>query len=157
MNVEHLADLQFRLISHKDAAALFTLLSFEAVAQFNDYAPITCKGDVRDLIQGDIEMQLEQTGCRLAIVHRKCLIGTVGLYNLQDSCAELGFELHPDYWGQGLMQRAVGHLLARYNNYLESDISVVTARVDKRNTRCCNTLLSLGFTRIDETRWRKQL
>ncbi|MEO2279454.1 GNAT family N-acetyltransferase [Pseudoalteromonas pernae] len=157
MNVEAKSDLQLRLINHKDAQAIFDLLSLAQVAQFNDYLMPREKADARELIQGDIEMQFEQTGCRLGIILHTKLIGTVGLYNIHEGVAELGFELHPDFWGLGYMQCAVKILMSTYHQYVDTDLVSLNARVHEQNRRCGRTLRSLGFIQTSNTQWTKSL
>jgi ribosomal-protein-alanine N-acetyltransferase len=39
------------------------------------------------------------------------LIGSIGYYNLQSNQAEIGYDLAPRYWGQGLMTEALEALV----------------------------------------------
>jgi RimJ/RimL family protein N-acetyltransferase len=66
-------------------------------------------------------------------------IGKAGAWQLP----EIGFLLHPDLWGRGLMREAlealIPHLFARH------DLPRLTAEADPRNTRSLGLLARLGF------------
>ena len=156
MNCARELGLSIRPINHKDALAIYQVLSHPDVAKYNDYPLVVSKADARDLIQGDIEMLLEGVGARFAIMLDNRLIGTCGLFNIYQGCAELGFELHPDFWGRGLMQRALQHLFQSYSQYLHVSLQLLHARVHPHNSRCCSTLKALGFSQ-DKQRWQKKL
>lgn len=68
------------------------------------------------------------------------VIGKAGAWALP----EVGFILHPDHWGQGLAQEAmgavIGHLEAEFPGLPE-----LTAEVDPRNTASLRLLARLGF------------
>lgn len=67
------------------------------------------------------------------------VIGKVGCYRLPD----VGYILHPDYWGRGLafeaMAAVVGHIFAT------RDLDALTADVDPRNAASLRLLARLGF------------
>ena len=56
---------------------------------------------------------------------------------------EIGFVLHPDFWGKGLAHEAVGaaieHVLATF------PIAAIIADVDPRNAASLRLLTRLGF------------
>lgn len=58
---------------------------------------------------------------------------------------EVGFLLHPDFWGRGLMREAMAVLIP----YLfdAHDVPELTADVDPRNAASLGLLKSLGFRR----------
>jgi RimJ/RimL family protein N-acetyltransferase len=73
------------------------------------------------------------------IEHDGAVIGKAGCWRMP----EIGFILHPDYWGRGLAREAVGavidHVFARF------DIPAIIADVDPRNSASLTLLGSLGF------------
>ncbi|RZF80247.1 N-acetyltransferase [Pseudoalteromonas sp. CO325X] len=140
--------LSLRPIGHKDAPAMFAILSQPLVFRFNDYLPPKTKTEVRSMIQADIELLLKGQGVRFAIIHQHQVIGSCGLYNIAQGCAELGFELHPQHWGKGYMQAAIALLLAEYGRYIDKPLTRIQARVMVENHRSINTLTRAGFKPI---------
>ena len=67
------------------------------------------------------------------------VIGKAGCWRLP----EIGYILHPDYWGQGLATEAltavIGHVFAG------RDVDAITADVDPRNEASLKLLARLGF------------
>ena len=61
------------------------------------------------------------------------IIGTICLWNLsrKERCAEIGYELHPDFQGQGLMQEAVEVVLAY--GFEEMKLKNIEAYLHKKN------------------------
>ena len=71
------------------------------------------------------------------------VIGKAGLWRMP----EIGFIVHPKYWGQGFAFEALSAVIPRAFNKFE--INAITADVDPRNNACLNLLKRLEF---DETR-----
>jgi RimJ/RimL family protein N-acetyltransferase len=71
--------------------------------------------------------------------HQGRVIGKAGAWQVP----EVGFILHPDFWGQGLVAEAMAaiipHLFARH------PVDRLTAEADPRNTASCRVLTQLGF------------
>jgi RimJ/RimL family protein N-acetyltransferase len=96
------------------------VLTYQADPRFLRSAPWThrLQEDVERLVQDFIRWQHEQPRCKyqLAIVlpTTHLLIGTCGIRMATADAqeAELGYELHPDYWGQGYVTEAAWRMLA---------------------------------------------
>jgi ribosomal-protein-alanine N-acetyltransferase len=75
------------------------------------------------------------------------LIGTCGYFRweLEHHRAEIGYDLWPDYWGQGLMPEALTTLL-RFG-FVEMDLNRVEATTHTQNERSQRVLARLGFQR----------
>jgi ribosomal-protein-alanine N-acetyltransferase len=75
------------------------------------------------------------------------LIGTCGYckWDRQHRHAEIGYDLWPDYWGQGLMPEALWALL-RYG-FQEMELNRVEATTHTENRRSQRVLEKLGFQR----------
>ena len=75
------------------------------------------------------------------------LIGTVGIFrwDKQHHRAEIGYDLCPIYWGQGLMPEAL-QVLMRYG-FEEMDLNRVEATTHTENQRSQRVLAKLGFQR----------
>lgn len=67
------------------------------------------------------------------------VIGKAGFYRLP----EIGYLLHPNWWGQGLGREAVGAVIARV--WRRFDLPRITADVDPRNVASLRLLKSFGF------------
>jgi ribosomal-protein-alanine N-acetyltransferase len=76
-----------------------------------------------------------------------CLIGTCGYFkwDARHHHAEIGYDLWPDYWGQGLMPEALTALL-RFG-FVEMDLNRVEATTHTENERSQRVLTKLGFRR----------
>jgi len=94
-----------------DDQALFRLRSDERVNRFLDRPPTTTLDEARTFIE-KIETAIkngESFYWVLALKKENQLIGTICYWNLvrEDDQAEIGYELHPDFQGKGIMQEAV--------------------------------------------------
>jgi len=73
------------------------------------------------------------------IEHAGAVIGKAGCWGMP----EIGFILHPDYWGRGFAREAVGavvdHVFAHF------DVPAIIADVDPRNRASLALLGRLGF------------
>jgi RimJ/RimL family protein N-acetyltransferase len=73
------------------------------------------------------------------IEYRGRAIGKAGCWRLP----EVGFILHPDFWGQGLAKEALGAVIARV--FERFAVEALIADVDPRNERCLGLLRRFGF------------
>lgn len=155
-----LTDITLRLVSHKDCQAIWDILKNPLVQEFNDYPLTITKGDVRDLIQGDIERAYTLEGSRFVIVINLTgqVVGSIGLFNINklDHSAYIGFELAPEFFGQGIMYKAVNILLYKTIKHHAYQINKIIADVKPGNLACINLLKKLGFTNKQLT-WEKLL
>lgn len=111
----------------------------EDIAQTLQFLRRFLKGYGHD---GRVEYILEKDG--------RC-IGKAGLW--QD--AEVGYILHPDFWGQGLAYEAMAAILIEIARR-RPDLTRLTADLDPRNTASIRLLEKLGFTH-DRTEIRDYL
>jgi RimJ/RimL family protein N-acetyltransferase len=68
------------------------------------------------------------------------VIGKAGCWRLP----EIGFILHPDFWGRGLASEALSAVIARV--FTAFPVAAIEADVDPRNARSLELLGRLGFT-----------
>jgi [ribosomal protein S5]-alanine N-acetyltransferase len=89
----------------------------------------------RAFVQGMIDGHSDD----FVVEHQGRVIGKAGAWCLP----EVGFLLHPDFWGKGLaseaMQAVITHLFATH------PIPALTAEADPRNAACIGLLSRLGF------------
>lgn len=62
------------------------------------------------------------------------------------AAARLGWNLHPDYWGRGIMPAALTILFDRCSQ--EHDTQLFSADCFRQNARCKRVLAKLGFYRV---------
>lgn len=74
------------------------------------------------------------------------MIGSCRLFgiDLDEGMAELGYSLHPQYWGKGIMGEALNALLDVL--FDELGMRRIEAGADVRNTPSHKLLMALGFT-----------
>lgn len=155
-----LTDITLRLVSHKDCQAIWDILKNPLVQEFNDYPLTITKGDVRDLIQGDIERAYKLEGSRFVIMFNLTglVVGSIGLFNInkETHSAYIGFELAPEFFGKGVMYKAVNILLSKTAKHHAYKINTVFADVKPGNAACINLLKKLGFYYKNNI-WQKRL
>jgi ribosomal-protein-alanine N-acetyltransferase len=74
------------------------------------------------------------------------LIGTIGLWNIDDAnhIAEIGYELHPDHYGKGIMLEAMLKVLDYGFDTMQ--LQTIDAYVHKLNERSIKLLEKLNFS-----------
>ena len=89
----------------------------------------------------------ENRGIRWGIVVKgsKDLIATCGYYDWNKTArrAEIGYDLDPAYWGQGLMTEAL-HAALKFG-FEEMELNRIQAITDSKNTRSIKLVHRLGF------------
>jgi RimJ/RimL family protein N-acetyltransferase len=99
--------LILREFTFDDLDAFARLMADPEVMRFSLNGPMADKAQAKDYLQHRIIDHHAKYGYGLyAIVHKDkgCLIGIAGLLNQDidgEHKVELGYRLHPDYWGQG--------------------------------------------------------
>jgi len=73
------------------------------------------------------------------------LIGTCGYYDWNKTAqrAEIGYDLDPAYWGQGIMNEALRVVLK--HGFEEMRLNRIQAIIDSRNVRSLRLVQRLGF------------
>ncbi|MEY1662560.1 GNAT family N-acetyltransferase [Isoalcanivorax beigongshangi] len=108
--------LHLRALRAEDAPALLDIFSRDEVSEYYDLDTFTELAEAEQLVRVWLRRTEAGEGLRWALTRSgdDRLIGTCGLHQYCPSHrrAEIGYELHPDCWGQGLMTEAVQALLA---------------------------------------------
>lgn len=140
-------------ISHRHAASLWPILSHPMVRQYNDIPEFVDKMEFRDYLQTDIELWYQGQGGRWVIDFQGKIIGSCGLYPLNDECShlQLSFELSPDYWRQGLMYEACSRLFEASFSELNIPNRPIFARCKAQNVQSITLLEKLGFKYATQT------
>ena len=89
----------------------------------------------------------ENRGIRWGIVRKgsKELIGTCGYYDWDKTArrAEIGYDLDPACWGQGIMTEALRTMLVY--GFEKMELNRIQAIIDSKNTRSIKLVQRLGF------------
>lgn len=149
--------ISLSLITHKHAKALFAILNEPEVAQFNDYDFPLSRDDVKQMIQYDLACYYEQSGIRFVIINNQTheIMGSVGLYDIKNGKAWVGFELATKFWHQGYMFEVLNYLVVNkaHKHILKPIITSFYANVDEANYSSQKLLSKIGFTRVSNEVW----
>lgn len=144
--------LQLRSVEMNDAAALSALRSDKKVNQFLERTPATSVVEAISFIQQRQKDFADGKTIYWAITLKDddTVIGTICLwdYNIEKSQAEIGYELHPDYQGRGLMSEAVKAVTAFASANMK--LNAITASVMHCNESSIHLLKKNHFLK-DET------
>ena len=130
--------LRLRPAREDDLAALHAVLSDAEAMRFWSTPPHqdleTTRAWLQDMITAPPEASHD-----FVVEHQGVAIGKAGFYQLP----EIGFILHPDYWGRGLAREALEAVIVSvFANY---PIPEIVADVDPRNAGSLAVLTRLGF------------
>lgn len=132
------ARLRLRPARPGDLPALHAVLSDNEAMRFWSTPPHqhieTTQAWLRDMISAPPE-----TSHDFVVEYQGLAIGKAGFYQLP----EIGFILHPDYWGRGLAREALDAVIASV--FATYPIPGVIADVDPRNAGSLAVLTRLGF------------
>jgi len=107
--------LLLRQIEKSDANDIFLLRSDERVMKYIDRPPAKTIDDAYELMQkiADQEKNNDAVTWAITLKEELKLIGTICYWNIKKEHyrAEIGYVLHPDYWGKGIMQEALTEIL----------------------------------------------
>ncbi len=140
--------LVLRQIQPTDAAAFFEVLSDANVVRYTSGEPHQSIEQTRELIRRLQAAYDKRESMRWAITLRgeERMIGSCCLWHFDEGFhrAEIGYELHPAFWGQGIASEAVSALLSY--SFTELALHRIEADVDPENEASKRLLLKLGFT-----------
>lgn len=117
--------LTLRAPTMKDVPEFQALLSIPEITRFSNWPDAPPKARVERALRWMSKVHASGKGCAwiIEIADSKALAGAIRFNNFEKKwrCGEIGYELHPDYWGKGLMTEAVravvdcGHQTFRLN------------------------------------------
>jgi len=139
-------DFRLRPLRLGDEAALFEYLSQPGVIEHTSI-PVPTLESLTASVQRDITAYANSTSFRFAVAAADDrLIGICGFNNWSPAHrhAELAYELAPQYWGQGVMRRAVVTVLTW--GFSELGLNRVHAFVMTSNHRSIGLLEGCGFS-----------
>ncbi len=132
------ARLRLRRAAPGDLAAMHEILSDPGAMRYWSSPPHASLDQTREWLDGMIAdgPPLSED---FVIEHQGRVVGKAGCWRVP----EIGYILHPLYWGQGLAAEAcravIAHIFASYG------VDAITADVDPRNEASLRLLARLGF------------
>ncbi|HSD63851.1 MAG TPA: GNAT family N-acetyltransferase [Ignavibacteriaceae bacterium] len=141
--------LLLRQIKHSDLNDIFFLRSDERVMKYLDRPRDKSTSDTYEFIQKIIDAEKNNEGITWAITlkNKIKLIGTIGFWRIQKEHyrAEIGYTLHPDFWGKGIMREALSEVVNYGFNVMK--LHSIEANVNPDNTSSIKLLERNGFWR----------
>ena len=139
--------LRLREITYEDAADLFRCFSNHHVTQHYGIDTFTTIEQAEKLIASFSKSFKEKRGIRWGIERKeaKGLIGTIGFnaWSPNHKRAEVGYELHPDYWRKGYTKEAINEILSY--GFDEMKLNRIGAIVFVENVASNQLLTTMGF------------
>lgn len=139
--------LHLREITPDDAPAIFRRFSDQEVTRYYGQEAFTTLEQAEQLIDLFAKNRLERRGIRwgIELKDRKGLVGTIGFnaWAPKHKRAEIGYELHPDYWRQGYAREAASAVLSFGFQQLGLDRVGAVVFIDNKASHAL--LIRLGF------------
>ncbi|TKI70648.1 GNAT family N-acetyltransferase [Lysinibacillus mangiferihumi] len=139
--------LILREIIDEDATDLFRCFSNHLVTQYYGLEPFATIEEAEKLIETFSENYKEKRGIRWGIERKevKGIIGTIGFnaWSPKHKRAEIGYELHPDFWRKGYTKEAVAEIVAF--GFEKMELNRIGAIVFIENVASNQLLTHLGF------------
>ncbi len=130
-----------------DIEAMYRIMSDARVTRYFGQLPITTREKAEQRIVGFTEAFAQQEGIRWMITSResRLLLGTCGFWRIDERHlrAEIGYELAPEAWGQGIMTEALQPVLAFGFNQIQ--LHSAEAQIHPANMGSRRVLEKLGF------------
>jgi ribosomal-protein-alanine N-acetyltransferase len=139
--------LKYIHITLKDADTLFIIRTNKDVMKYMDTDPMKSISDSEKLIESLDESFKSGNGINWGIIEKTTdkFIGYFGIWRIdQKHCrGEIGYALHPDYWGKGYMQETINTIVEFGFNKL--NLHSYEANVNPDNLDSIKLLEKLGF------------
>lgn len=144
--------LVLRKLKESDAEVIFFLRSDATVNQFIKRAPAQSAAEAVDFINMVNNNFAENKGVNWGIVLDGKLVGTICLWNFSEDkkTAEVGYDLHPDFHGKGIMDEALKKVLSF--GFWEMNFEEIEAYTSKFNAASIQLLKKNGFELLPERR-----
>lgn len=139
--------LVLRAFQEHDAEDMFRIYSDKEAMRFWGSPPMTAIDEARQKIDRILDDFRAHQGIRWAfsLKGQQRMIGSGGFWRLmkQHKRAEIGYELAPEYWGQGLVPEAFTAILTF--GFEQLGLHSVEAQIDPANHASRRVLEKLGF------------
>ncbi|WP_084780598.1 GNAT family N-acetyltransferase [Bacillus massilinigeriensis] len=111
-----------RQLQMEDAPQMYRYFSLDEVTKFYDIETHTSEKEAADLIKQLSYRYSNGEQIRWGITFKNSneIIGTCGLHEIEREHfkAEIGYELHPDYWGKGIMSEVITKVVEYAFSYM---------------------------------------
>ena len=143
-----LGDIILREISTKDSECYYLYMNREEVVQFitQDNIPQTYEDAIEEVnYWGGLFSTRRSVYWAIALKENNKMIGTAGFNHISfvNSRAEISYDLNPEYWGKGLMLKAIKGIL-KFADY-KLQLTRIQATVMASNQRSIKLLERCGF------------
>ena len=139
--------LVLRAMTADDSAAIYRIMSDTRVTRYFGRAPMADPAEAVERIAGIQAAFADQSGVRWAITPRQggAMIGSGGFWRIDKRHfrAEIGYELDPQHWGQGLIPEALQAMLGF--GFTKMGLHSIEANIDPANVGSRRVLEKLGF------------
>jgi len=139
--------LLYRRITMEDSESLFKIRSNNEVMQFMDRDPMKSVSESENLIQSIHDSFASGSGINWGIIDKctQVFIGYFGFWRIDTyHCrGEIGYALHPGYWGKGYMEETACQLI--HYGFTEMRLHSIEANVNPDNLSSIKLLEKLGF------------
>ena len=139
--------LRYRQIATEDSESLFRIRTNERVMKYMGREKMKSSSDSEKLIKSIGESFQSGTGITWGIIEKSTdlLIGYFGFWRIDTKhCrGEIGYALHPDYWGKGYMQETATILIEF--GFKKLHLHSIEANVNPDNLLSIKLLEKIGF------------
>lgn len=139
--------LFYRQLKVSDAPAVYSIRTNDNVMKHMDTERPSCISDSEQFIIENTETYNNKEGIFWGIIEKstQTVVGDFVYWRLipKHYRAEIGYTLHPDYWGKGYMKEAMTTLLNYgFNNM---DVHSFEANINPKNDNSRRVLVKMGF------------
>ena len=146
------ARLLMREFSLSDVPAVFEMLRRDDMNEWLETDPLKSIAEAETRVRSRMGLFTDRMGVRWAITHRadpSRVIGSCGYFSVRrgTTTVETGYEIHPDFWKQGLMTEALQAMIQfSFGSQDLMPVHRIEAIVYPENTGSIRLLEKLGFT-----------
>jgi len=139
--------LRLRGVELRDLPDLFAIFSHEEAMRHYGFLPHRSIEETQAWYERKIQQYASHEALRWGVTFPDAdrVIGSVSFHRFGADFhhVEVGYDLHPDYWRQGIMSEAVSAVIDY--GFSEMGLHRIEAMIDDANTASKRLLLSLGF------------
>ena len=142
------ARLILRPIENADMEQMLVLLTDEMIKKTYMIPDFASREEAIRLAERFAALSHDASRVVVGIVREEKIIGFINDVGIEDGEIELGYALHPEYHGQGLMTEALGALI---NQLFESGYHRVVAGAFESNEASLRVMEKCGMQKMEKT------
>ncbi len=139
--------LNLRCVRENDVDAVYYLRSHKKNMQYIDRPLAQSRTDALSHIQKLLKGIAEKLWVNWAVAEKESdeLIGFIGFWNFQQELreVEIGYELHPDFQGKGIMSEAANAVLTY--GFEKMNLKTINAHLERENNKSVALLERFSF------------